>query len=296
MNPSLRRLEGIGLVLAALFFFAWLDTTAKYLSADLPPLQIVWVRFASHLIIVFALWNPLTRPGLLATQHPWLQFVRAALMTATTFFNFKAVQYLQLSETASIMFAAPFLVAAIAGPLLGEWAGPRRWAAIVIGFVGVLVVLRPGLGGLHWAAIFSVGAMICYALYLITTRMLAVTDGAAGMLIYSALLPTLLLAPAQPFIWIWPHGALDWVLLLSTGLIGATGHFFLIKAHAVAPAPVLAPFAYSQIVWMVAFGYFVFTDIPTSTTLVGAAIVIFSGLYLLARERVRKEEPSATVS
>lgn len=178
----------------------------------------------------------------------------------------------------------------LAGPLLGEWAGPRRWAAIIVGFLGVVVVMRPGFGGLHWAVSLSIGATISYALYLVATRKLAATDSPQSMLIFSALFPTLLIAPAMLFVWEMPQTALQWLLLFSLGVFGATGHWFLILAYRWAPAPVLAPFTYAQIGWMIGFGYVLFGDVPGLTTLVGAGIVIASGLYLLARERQVKAE------
>ncbi|MEZ5840462.1 MAG: DMT family transporter [Hyphomicrobiales bacterium] len=282
------RLKGIGFVLIALVFFSCLDTTAKYLGRDLPPLEVVWMRYLGHFLIVLAVWNPFTKPALYRTGRIGLQVLRAVFMFGATGFNFFALKYLQLSETTAIFFAAPLIVAIIAGPLLGEWAGPRRWAAIIVGFLGVFVVLRPGLGGLHWAATLSVGATVSYALYLVSTRMLAATDSPQSMLIFSALFPAILLAPAMPFIWVMPPSLFDWLLLFGLGAFGAIGHWFLILAHRRAPAPVLAPFTYAQIVWMILFGFLIFGDVPGLTTLIGACIVIGSGLYLLARERGRK--------
>ncbi|HQF30210.1 MAG TPA: DMT family transporter [Hyphomicrobiales bacterium] len=282
------RLKGIGYVLIAVSFFACLDTTAKYLGQSLPSLEVVWMRFVSHSLIVLVLWNPFSQPAFYRSGRIGLQVLRALFMFGATAFNFFALRYLQLSETMAIFFAAPFIVAMLAGPLLGEWAGPRRWAAIAVGFLGVVVVMRPGLGGLHWAASLSVGATLSYALYLITTRMLAATDSPQSMLIFSAFLPAAIIAPLVFFVWETPQTALQWVLLFSLGVFGAVGHWFLILAYRQAPAPVLAPFTYGQIITMIAFGYLVFGEVPGLTTIVGAGIVIASGLYLIARERPQK--------
>lgn len=264
-----------------------LDTTVKYLSASLPTLQIVWMRFVSHVIIVSIVLRVWERPSLLRTRRPVLQIVRSLCLLGTTSCNFMALRYLQLAETTSIMFAAPFVITALAGPMLGEWAGMRRWIAICVGFAGVLVVTRPGMGGMHWAVGFSVCAMVFHALYALLTRQLTATDGSGGMLLISGIVAALAMAPVGLTVWQTPPDIWTWVLMLATGALGAGGHFLFIQAHRIAPAPVLAPFMYTQIVWMILLGYLVFSDIPTSTTILGASIVVASGLYILYRERVK---------
>ncbi|WP_269585480.1 DMT family transporter [Roseibium sp. Sym1] len=280
-------IAGIGLIVLACLSFSVLDATAKYLSTSLPTLQIVWMRFVSHVFLSLVLFQVWKKPSLLKTRRPVLQIVRAFCLLGTTICNFLAVRYLQLAETMAIMFAGPFVITALAGPMLGEWAGARRWAAIIVGFIGVLVVTQPGLGGMHWAAIYSVAAMIFYALYALLTRMLTATDGSAGLLIISGIVAAVAMAPAGLTVWQTPPDAWTWLLLLATGVFGAGGHFLFIMAHRIAPAPVLAPFIYIQIVWMITLGYFIFADVPTFTTLLGAAIVVASGLYILYRERVK---------
>jgi drug/metabolite transporter (DMT)-like permease len=203
-------------------------------------------------------------------------------------FNFLALHYLQLAEAVSIGFAAPLMVTALAGPILGEWAGPRRWAAVIAGFVGVLVILEPTPDHFRVEALFSVGAAISNAGYLLTTRFLAGTTSAAAMLIFGTLISALLLTPVLPPIAVPPPYWTVMAALIVTGAMGALGHYCLIVAHAKAPSIVLAPFAYTQIVWMVVSGYVVFGDWPGPTTLVGGAIVIASGLYILYRESIRR--------
>lgn len=278
----------IGLILLACLCFSGLDATAKYLSQSLHPLQIVWMRFATHVVLALFLFQVWKNLSLFKTGRPILQTVRAFALLATTIGNFLAIQHLQLAESMSILFAAPFVVTALAGPMLGEWAGWRRWAAIVVGFAGVLVVTQPGSGGLHWAAIYSVGAMFFYALYALLTRMLAATDSSASMLLISAVVAAIAMAPVGLNVWVPPANLFDWGLLLSTGVYGCIGHWIFIHAHRLAPAPVLAPFIYVQIVWMITLGYLVFDDVPTTSTVVGASIVVASGLYILYREQLRK--------
>ena len=280
-------LAGIGLIVLAILGFSILDAIAKYLSASLPTLQIAWVRFVSHVLLALIMFQVWKKPSLLKTQRPLLQTVRAFCLLGTTVFNFLAVRYLQLAETTAIMFAAPFVIAALAGPMLGEWAGMRRWAAIIVGFVGVLIVTQPGIGGMHWAAIYSVIAMSFYAVYAILTRKLTTTDSSAGMLVISGLVAAIAMAPFGLSVWQTPQDTWTWILLCTTGVFGAGGHFLFILAHRMAPAPLLAPFMYIQIIWMIALGFLVFADIPTLSTLMGSAVVVASGLYILYRERVK---------
>lgn len=291
--------KAIILMIIAVASFAFLDAVGKYLSETLPVLQVVWMRFVTHVVLclfIFRLW---ANYDLLKTARPWLQGTRSMFMLGTTIFNFWALQHLQLAETASIMFAGPIVVAALAGPLLGEWAGPRRWAAISVGFIGVLVVTRPGLdgigvAGLGWPAMISVGAMVAFALYSLSTRVLAQSENVEGLIFYTAFVPMLALAPFAISVWVWPADLLSWALMLTMGILGGGGHWLLILAHRQATAPTLAPFMYSQIIWMIALGWLVFADIPTLWTLAGASIIIASGLYLLYRETRAKQQSSTS--
>ena len=280
------RLIGIALMCGALACFAGLDAAAKWASRSVDPMLAVWARYVSSVVLVSLVLNPWTAPGLLRTRRPLLQTGRSVLLLGSTALNFFALQHLQLAESISIQFATPLLVALLAGPILGEWIGPRRLAAVGIGFVGVLVVTKPGAEGLHPAVFLSVGSAVCYALYGITTRLLAASDSSATTMIYSGLAGVLLLTPALPLFWETPSLPVAG-LLLATGAFGALGHWLLILAHARAPAPVLAPFIYTQLIWMTALGYVLFGDVPDAGTLAGGAIVVASGLYLLARERAR---------
>ena len=276
-------LRGIALLCMALVFFSALDTIAKYLAADLPVLQIVWVRFLTHAVFMVAIFRPRRTLSCLVSANLRLQLARAVLLFSTTVFNFLAVRELQLSVTVSIMFTAPLLIAALSVPLLGEIVGARRWAAIVVGFIGVVLVTKPGFADFSWATVYSFAAAGCFALYAIATRMVARFDSALTTILYTPLAGVVVLAPAMPFIWVSPSGSLDWGLLIVTGALGGYGHYLMVLAHRIAPAALLAPFIYTQIVSMVFLGLIIFGDIPAVNTLIGAAIVIASGLYLLYR-------------
>ncbi|MBX9932203.1 MAG: DMT family transporter [Methylobacterium sp.] len=267
-------------------FFACLDASAKTLAlSGVDPLLTTFMRYAISVAMVSAFVNPVTTPGVLRTRRPWLQVVRSLLLFGSTALNFLALRHLQLVETLSIQFTAPLAVALLAGPLLGEWSSPRRLVAIAVGFLGVLVIVRPGAGTFQPAVLLSIGNMLCYALYILTTRKLAGIDSSATTMFYSGLAGLAVMTPLQPWIWTAPASFGLWALLFAVGLFGTMGHWLLVLAHARAPANVLAPFLYTQLLWSVLLGYVVFDDVPNRWTLAGAAIVVASGLYLLAQER-----------
>jgi drug/metabolite transporter (DMT)-like permease len=286
------RVSGIALMCLALVCFCALDTTAKWLNGYIPTLEVLWARYAGHFTLSLVFVNPWTTPGLLSTQRPWLQTFRSIVLVGSSIFNFTALRYLQLDQTSAIMFTTPLFVALCAGPLLGEWIGPRRWAAVLFGFAGVLLVTRPGAGGIHPAAILSLLGAICYALYNITTRILASYDPTSTTLFYSALVGLIISTIPAPWIWQTPSEPMVIAAMVWMGALGWIGHLFLIMAHRRAPAPILAPFIYTQIIWMIAAGFIVFGDAPNHWTLSGVAVVIGAGLYLLYRERRMKADDS----
>jgi len=284
-HERVSRLTGIALMCGAVACFAMLDTTAKYLNLYMSTLQVVWARYTGAFLFPFIVSNPWSRPGLTRTTRPVLQLVRSVLLLASTLFNFMALRYLQLDEAIALVFSTPFFVAALSGPMLGEWVRWRRWTAIAVGFVGVLVVTRPGAASFQPAALLSLSAALCYALYSIITRSLARTDSNETTLFYSNIVGALALLPVVPFVWTTPSDPLVIALMVATGVIGSFGHYLLIAAHRLAPAAVLSPFIYTEIVLVIALGFLVFGDLPNRYTLTGAAIVVASGLYILHRER-----------
>jgi drug/metabolite transporter (DMT)-like permease len=282
-----RRLKAIGLMCAATVSFSILDATAKYLvdTESLPVSQVVWLRFVWHVVLSAAILWAFSIPPSFLSKKPGIQVLRALFMLGATAGNFLAVKYLQLDQTITIFFLTPLLVAALSGPLLGEWVGWRRLMAIGVGFTGVLLVMQPGFGGIHWAVFFALGATASYALYNISTRYLAAHDPAEVTQSYSPLAGLLIMLPFALMQWEWPESTLSWALLVSLGFWGGLGHWLLILAHRAAPAPVLAPFVYTGLISMSVLGYLIFGDIPTFWTLAGGAVVILCGLYLFARER-----------
>jgi drug/metabolite transporter (DMT)-like permease len=282
-----QRLSGIALMCGALASFACLDTMAKFLSAYMDTLQVVWARYTGAFVLAVIISNPITRPGLLRTGRPLLQVGRSVLLLGSTLLNFFALRYLQLDQALAIVFSTPFFVAILSGPLLGEWVGWRRWTAIAVGFLGVLLVARPGIGGIHPAALISLAAAMFYAAYSISTRMLSRTDSNETTLFYSNLVGAAVMLPVVPFVWTTPSDPLVILLMVMCGAFGTVGHYLLIIAHRLAPPALLAPFIYGQIVWVIILGYVAFGDVPNRWTLAGAAVVVASGLYILYREQRR---------
>ena len=206
-------------------------------------------------------------------------------MPVMTGLNFWALQYLQLAETGAIQFSVPIIIALIAAPMLGERMDRARWAAIAVGFIGVLIIVRPGTQGFHPALLLSIINAVLYALFNLMTRQLAAHDAPETTQFYSSVGATLAITPFALAFWQAPPGALQWTILVLIGVSGGLGHYLLALAHRYAPASVLAPFLYQQIIWMVLLGYLVFGDVPDTAVVIGAAIVISSGGYLLYRER-----------
>lgn len=281
------RLVAIALIIGTMAFFTILDTTAKYLSAYEHPLQIAWLRYLFHALFAAILFNPWSAPGVWKTRRPGLQFLRSVMLAATTVFNFTALAYIQLDQAVAIAFTTPLLVALLSGPLLGEWVSRRNLLIILIGFCGVLLVTRPGFGSFHWAFLLSFANAVCMAIYSIATRFVSAYDSSRTSIAITSIFGVAVLTPVMPFVWHWPDNAFIWALHVATGLLGGIGHFLLIMAHARAPAPVLAPFVYVELLFMILAGWLVFSDVPDAWTLAGAAVVILAGLYLLLRERAQ---------
>jgi len=289
--------SAILLIFASGLVFSFLDTSAKHLvTSGMAAPFVTWVRFAVHALIVLVLFKAWERPERLVPQSLWLQILRAVFMFGSTIFNFLALQTLQLAETVSINFASPMVITALAGPLLGEWAGWRRWLAVGVGFLGVIVITRPGFGGFGIGHIFSLCAMLSSSLYTIMTRQMGRRETAESLILYSAVVPALFMLPAVPLAGSLPVHLYDWLVLFGLGVFGGFGHWLLIKAYQRASATALAPYPYLQMVWMIILGWLVFDQLPDRWTLAGAAIIVASGLYIIHREHTLRVQNRAAPS
>jgi len=271
-------------MITAVIMFTCLDTIAKVLGQTYPVSQVAFARYAFALVVAIGYLFWANALSAVRARNLKLQVIRGAFLAGSTIGNFLALHYLQLAETASLNFSTPLLVCALSVPLLGETVGPRRWLAILVGFVGVLIIVRPGLSGFQPAALISIAGALCAALYNIATRKIAAYDSSQTTMFYTAAVGTAIFLPAMPVVWEAPD-ATGWLLMAAVGTIAAVSHLFLIMAHRLAPASVLAPFSYSQIIMMTGFGYVLFGDLPDRWTVVGGTIVVASGIYLFYRER-----------
>lgn len=281
-NPRL----GILWMLVALALFISMDTCAKVLGQTYNPLQVVWGRYFFH-VVILALFLGRRLPATVRTKRPGLQLARSLMLFTTTFCFFTGLQWLQLAETSAVMFVSPLIVTALSVPILKEPVGPRRWAGVVVGFVGALVIIRPGTDVMQVAAVWPLAAASIYACYQITTRYVGATEPVLTSLVYSALVGAITSSLLVPFVWQMPD-ARGWVLMATTGLLGGISHFSMIKALSYAPAAVVSPFSYTSLMWATLLGYMVFGDLPDMWTLVGAAIIAGSGLYIFHREQRAK--------
>jgi drug/metabolite transporter (DMT)-like permease len=281
-----RRLFAIGLMLAALLCYTIIDTCAKLMvQAGMPSMEVVFVRYAGQFILVLALFLPREGKALFATSNLKLELGRGLFLLGSTICNFIAVVYLPLTITSAISFTMPLILCALSIPLLGETVGWRRWLAIGVGFTGVLIIVRPGTEAFHPAVLLSLGTAVFSALYNLSTRRLAGVDTTTTQQFYASGVATLCIAPFSFGGWIWPSDPLIWTLFVGIGVAALIGHLFITTAHRYAPASVLAPFGYLQIILMTASSWLVFNQPPDVWIYVGAPIVIASGLYIWLRER-----------
>jgi len=291
-----RAMLGIGLMLLTYLGFSCVDVSAKTLAlAGIPAIQLAFMRYFGHLLISIGL---IAREGIslsrFGTDHKWLVVTRGLLLMLTSVFNFIAVRYLPLTLTSTIMFSAPIIICALAGPVLGEPVGKWRWGAIIVGFIGILIAMRPFDASFHWAMLLSLTNAIVFAIYSLMTRRLAGTVSSDTMQLYAGLAGSVVLAPFAFAIWQNPETIAGWFLLVGLGVFGWASHETLTRAHGYAAASTLTPFSYTFIFFMGFWGYFVFDTVPDRWTIAGASIIAASGMFIWMRERklARKHIPA----
>jgi len=249
---------------------------------------VVWLRFATHVVLMVLLLAPKHGRALVRMHSPRLQVLRAAMLASMTGLNFFALQYLQLAETGAIQFSVPILIALLSAWWLRERLDWRRWAAIVVGFAGVLLVIRPSSQAFHPALLLALVNAVIYAAFNLLTRRMAATESAESMQLISAMGAAVVLAPFALLHWQPPASLLDWAVILLCGLMGGVGHLAVAQAHRHASAAMLGPFLYQQILFMTLWGWLVFRQLPDAFVVAGAAVVVASGLYLLWLEWRRR--------
>lgn len=278
-------------IIASGIVLSGMDAVAKFLALQIPIIMVLWGRYFFHTVITFSAYSIKTRSfQFLRARRPGLQLIRASALFGATFFMYEAITRMPLGDAAAIQFLAPVLVTALSGLILGEHVGPRRWTAVAFGFVGVLLVARPGSGVLGWNALLPLATAVLLAVYMMMTRIIRNQDDPAATTFYSTALGAVILSVMVIFNW-QALTDLQWGLMILMGAAGAVGHFLLVKAFHMAEASMLAPFTYAQVLAAIIWGLLVFGDVPSIWTICGAGVVICSGLYVWYRE-TRATKPS----
>ena len=284
-----RPFRGIALILASTVFLGVSDTTAKYLSATLPAVEIAWIRF-----LVFALiMSPAMVPGsplyAMPSDRRVLQLLRGAALLGSSLIFIVSLRFLPIAEASATGFVSPLFVTALSIFFLGESVGVRRWLATAVGLLGVLIILRPGSSAFDPAALFPILSALCWSCALIMTRMLSGSDRAMTTMAYSSIAGICILCPMVPFFWVAPSWH-DILFGIFIGVASTAGQWIVVLAFRYADASVLAPFSYTQLLWVSILGFVVFGELPDVWTVIGAAFIVSSGLYTAHRERVRRSQ------
>jgi len=279
-------LRGILLMIASMAVFSAMDCTSKFLAASHHPIMVTWGRQLIQILLLAPLIAWTGPAKCLRSAVPGQQILRGMLLFASTVCFVSGLARLPLAEASAIGFVAPMFTTALSIPLLGEHVGVRRWAAILVGFVGVLIVIRPGTAAFDSAALFPIASAIFWAMALIVTRRMSLRDSPLTTLIFASIVGLLAASIPLPWYWSMPDPA-ALGLMAAMGALSLFGHYLLVNAFQRGLVSILAPFSYSQMVWATLFGYLAFDSLPDGWTWIGAAVIILSGVYVWHRERVR---------
>ena len=272
-----------------LFILAWtiipiMDGLAKFLSESLPVLQIVWARYFFTCVLVLPIIIGIYKKNSFKSENHFLQIIRGSFLVGATLTFFYAISIIPLANALAIAFVYPLFVTLLSPTLLNEKVGFKRITAVIIGFIGVLFVIRPGFQEINLAFISSLCTGLFYALYMISTRKLTNSDTPLKTLAFTGLVGLVSMSIFQPIIWVQPT-SYEWFLMLSLGLVAAIGHFLIILSFRYVEASLLAPFSYWEILMNIIIGYYFFGDIPDNWTWLGLFIIILSGIYILLRKK-----------
>ena len=285
--PTDRILRAILAILVSVTCFSVLNAMSKTLSAHYPVIEVIWARYFFAFVFMMAIFLPRSGRELFCIRRLDTQIWRGLLLFFSSFLFFHGIFHLPLPTAASISLTSPIIVTALSARLLGEPVGPRRWAACGVGFIGALIVVRPGHEEVNWYTLLIVASAVCSAFYQLFSRRYGQTERPDASATMATIVGTLVATPLLPFEWIIPTWGWDMVLFIGMGVMAGTGHYFLTIAYSQAPAAVISPFNYAQLVGAAILGYLIFNDVPDMWTWIGAAVIIASGLYIGHRERVR---------
>ena len=280
-------LAGIGLVVVSVACFAVLDTTTKYISTSVPLLMALWFRYAFQAVVTTAVVLPLRGPAVLHTAHPRFHMLRGALLLLTSLFAFFSLRYMPVGEFTAIVMITPLVITLLAATSLGEKVSFLRWVLVTSGFIGTIVIIRPGHDAFEWTALLPVGMVACNSWFQVLTSKLVKTEDPLTMQFYTGWTGTLIASLALPFVWVAPGSWALWADLALMGLMGTLGHFLLILAYQRAPASTLTPYLYCQIGFAMLGGWLVFAHVPDQWSLVGMVMIAVcgaAGAWLAVRE------------
>ena len=261
-----------------------MDGFAKFLSADLPVLQITWARYFFTVAFTFPVMFFFYRNQLKWSDKPKLQFIRGLILLIANICFFYSISVISLAKALTLAFVAPLIVTSFSPLFLGEKVGFRRWSAVIIGFIGSLVVIRPGFVEINLASFAALGTGIMYGFYLIITRKLSTSDNPLLTLLLTGLVGAIIISCVMPFVWVQPT-INQWSMMAAIGVFACIGHLFLILSLKYADASKLAPFSYFEIITNILIGYYFFGDFPDNWTFLGLAIIVMSGIYIYQREQ-----------
>jgi drug/metabolite transporter (DMT)-like permease len=284
-----RPFKGIALILLSTVFLGTSDVTAKYLSATLPSIEIAWIRFSVFALIMVPAMLPGTRLYALQTSRPGLQAMRGVALLASSLFFISGLRFLPIAEASATGFVSPLFVTALSIFFLGESVGVRRWLATAVGLIGVLIILRPGSSAFHPAAFFPIVSALAWAGTLIMTRMLSGRERAITTMTYSSIAGVCIMTALVPLVWVAPSWH-DIMLGIFIGVASTAGQWIVVLAFRYADASVLAPFSYTQLLWVSILGFIIFGEVPDGWTVTGAVFIVASGLYTAHRERIRRSQ------
>lgn len=279
LAPLQDRRKAVMLFLIAITILATMDMIVKLASAQLSTIQIVWGRYVSQCVAILLITGTAGFLSCFRSKVTGLHIIRALFLFIANFAFMASLRYLPLAEANVVGFAAPLLLTALTYPVLGEHVTPGRWAAVIAGFAGVLIVIRPGTAMFHWAVVLPLVMAIFSALYHVFTPVVARTDDPAVSIYFLSFLGAVIMSFVVPWSWT-PPDTLGWTMLLVIGSFGTMGHILIVRAFTHAPASLLAPFFYVHLVWATIYGWFVFGDVPTVATIIGGALIITTGIYV----------------
>lgn len=273
-------------MLGGMFLFSAVDTQAKFLTSDYHPTQIIWFRQIGLFIGVMILLA-MKGPNILKTRQPALQLTRGALAICSGLLFVFAIRHAQLVDAVAVSFVAPFFLTILGALFLGEKVGIRRWSAVIVGFIGAMIIIRPGTGAVHPAVLLVLIAALVYAMRQVIGRKLADTDKTHTTVAYTAIVGSLLISLPMPFVWRTPETTTHIILIISMATMGAVAEVLVIKALEVAEAVVVAPIHYTLIIWGTIYGYLVFDQLPDIWTWTGTAIIVAAGIFTLRRSNAK---------